>query len=194
MPSVATAALRCLTFRRFEPYATEAGPLAFGLGVLACFVAGLALQCALALGADGRIDGNGIVLALCLCAVLALVMRALMAGPFAWAMMAVTFWGYAFAALLLALPPLALTLAMRTGLVAGPELVLLFSALVWSAEAVIGLATLALPAMVVRSVDPFCWWRPLVVALALLAAGLATPLLAPLPTLLENAATDGAAD
>ena len=31
-------------------------------------------------------------------------------------------------------------------------------------------------------------------ALALLAAGLATPLLAPLPTLLENAATDGAAD
>ena len=185
MPSVATAALRCLTFRRFEPYATEAGPLAVGLGVLACFVAGLALQCTLALGADGRIDGNGIVLALCLCAVLALVMRALMAGPFAWAMMAVTFWGYAFAALLL---------AMRAGVVAGPELVLLFSALVWSAEAVIGLATLALPAMVVRSVDPFCWWRPLVVALALLAAGLATPLLAPLPTLLENAATDGAAD
>jgi hypothetical protein len=165
------AVLRCLSFRRFDPYDAPIGTIPVVLGFFALVATDLPAQYLIS-QANWSFSEYGLVVLIASNALYVLAALAFFAGPNSLPMTAVTAWGLTVIQIALSIVLyLFLKIVGWTGSNGSSIAYLGFIAItqlpiIW---------LLLVPVIVVRSYDPFHWRRPVLVTLGLFAVSAATP-------------------
>lgn len=165
------AVLRCLSFRRFDPYDVPANPYAVSVGFFALILTNLFGQWVIA-QADWSFDEYGLTALVASHALYFIVALVLFVGPHYLSMMAVSLWAFSIVhvavdmLLLVSLGTLAWTGHLSAGIYWLTLISISLISMIWG---------VAVPMIVLRSYDPFHWRRPILATLGFLALGLASP-------------------
>ncbi|WP_026789429.1 C13 family peptidase [Pleomorphomonas oryzae] len=165
------AVLRCLSFRRFDPYDVPASPYAVLVGFFALILTNLFGQWVIS-QANWSFDEYGLTALVATHALYFILALVLFVGPNYLSMIAVSSWAFSVVhvvsniVLLISLGLLAWTEHLNTGTYWLTLISIALVSMVWG---------LAVPMIVLRSYDPFHWRRPILATLGFLALDLASP-------------------
>ncbi len=165
------AILRCLSFRRFDPYDVPASPSAVALGFFALILTNLFGQWVIAQG-NWSFDEYGLTALVASHGLYFIVALLFFVGPHYLSMMAVSSWSFGIVHFV---ANIALLVSLGTLTWTGHSSTAVYWPILISIPLISMIWGLAVPIIVLRSYDPFHWRRPILATFGFLALDLASP-------------------